>query len=149
MIKIAIKTNSENYQDGRFEEIAHILNEASELVFNGFGSETEILLSSNGNEVGALLMNAPMLTFEPKALSEVRKYDHMMLSLETRGDAFIGEGKYSECSRIIKEAAGKVRGCYMDFELRDINEEVVGKVENCLAVKPAPTKKKITKSMGI
>ena len=151
MLKIVIETSNTVFQGhGKNFEISRILNEASELVSNGFGSGAEHLRDKNGNKVGILVMDPTRLTEAALLIREIKKNDHVILDIETGNAALRGDDVGYELSRIIKEAAEKVWNDDLNFKLRDANGNIVGKVEECPAVKPIATKvKNATSSLGI
>jgi hypothetical protein len=122
MIKIIIDTVNSSFEGELLHsEVARIVEEASLLVSETIGNQP--LFDINGGKVG-ILMNVRVgygeLVFSNK--------QHVCLTLETENSAFAQGSWGKECIRILKESALKIRDGHLNFNLSDINGNIVGSV---------------------
>lgn len=121
MIKIIIATSNAAFDDGYKElESSRIVSEAADKVES---DQFDFKLRDiNGNTVGRLEETDDEPDLEPGS-------NYIVLGIATDNAAFEDNGKGRECARILREAATKMRDGDLDFKLRDINGNTVGRVE--------------------
>lgn len=126
MIKIIIATNNAAFEDGYKElESSRIISEAADKVES---DQFDFKLRDiNGNIVGRLEETDGEPDLEPGN-------NYIVLGIATDNAAFEDNGKGRECARILREAATKMRDGDLDFKLRDINGNTVGRVEQMTGI---------------
>lgn len=137
MLKIIINTDNAAFEDGCKElEVARIIAVAADKVEGDcFDSK---LYDINGNPVGRLAENDNTPDMESGR-------NYVTLEIKTDNAAFDDNGKGGECACILRQAAAKMRDGDLDFNLRDSNGNIVGKVQQVVGEvvdEAAPSEKK-------
>lgn len=116
MIRLTLNTANAAFEDDIHTEVARILREASAKYAEG---QTDFPLRDiNGNTVG---------TLSTDDASHALNAD-LSLTIETDNDAFEDEGLENEVGRILADAADKAEVGELNFALRDINGNTVGRL---------------------
>ncbi|UDM18859.1 hypothetical protein [Vogesella sp. XCS3] len=128
MIRLTLNTGNDAFKDDIHSEVARILRDAS---FKYAEGQTNFPMRDiNGNTVGKLSTDDA---------SHALNAD-LSLTIETDNAAFEDEGFEDEVARILASAADKVEETELDFTLRDINGNTVGRMSEVQRT-PTPTRR--------